>query len=189
LDRFKIALQACTQNIQDSNSLRERVQKLIEAFGGELVRRPIDPDVEGEYIRQHSYLERTAVALKKQLQQEIASHREENDRLMATNMQLIKDIARERDENQKLKNALHAKLGAAQQKERMRKNHARRRNAARHGDSGRPGSEQLRTETQELRTVAEKNRQYIARLRMIEEALQRKPHNNQVPTWGSVTVD
>lgn len=169
-----MALQACTQNIQDSNSLRERVQKLIEAFGGELVRRPIDPDVEDEYIRQHSYLERTAVSLKKQLQQEIASHRQENDRLMATNMQLIKEISREREENRKLKNALQAKLGAAQQKERMRRRNADRRNAARHNSGGRPGSEQLRGEGQELRTVVEQNQKYIARLRMIEEALQRK---------------
>ncbi|KAL9654241.1 hypothetical protein ABK040_010273 [Willaertia magna] len=104
-DIYKVA-----QLIQEPKLLKDEVTKLYQTYVSEqITKQEMDLDIQKEYERQRSYLEKTVDSLKKKLVKATETSRSDNKRTMNENVLLIREINELRKEVRTLKSKLKDK--------------------------------------------------------------------------------
>ena len=110
LKRIRADIYKVAQLIQEPKELKEEVTKLYQTYVSEkITTQEMDFDIQKEYERQRSYLEKTVESLKKKLVKATETSKSDNKRIMNENVVLIKEINDLRKEVRSLKQKLKDK--------------------------------------------------------------------------------
>lgn len=91
--RIRSDIHDVVQNIQDPKKLKEEIKDLYQKHVNESIKKQeMDYDIQREYDRQRSYLEKTVESLKKKLIKATETSKTETNRVIHENMELIKEI-------------------------------------------------------------------------------------------------
>jgi len=104
MDRFRGSLFDCSQQVQNPEALRERVEAMYtEHMKEEIQVQGLDGNIKREYFKQRDFLEKTSDVLKKRLETDVNKFKDENLVIMEKNMHLIQEIHELRDQIQQAK--------------------------------------------------------------------------------------
>lgn len=110
---FRNDLQAAMKLIQIPSQLKSAAESLVSKHGSHsgVIKPRLEPEIEEEYHRHRSFLERSIEKLKAEMDRSLHTHVEENAQLRHVNLELIEIINKKREENREIRNKMQADIG------------------------------------------------------------------------------